>query len=451
MSFFNWFGNKASINASPSNRQSGISTAENYQINYQEAKNLYLTNWAAKATVDVPIKMLMHQEKIITAPDIPQEAIDAFLKMWDKKHADDALRRIMASTMIYGASSLLIVADNWDPNLPATRQDLANRHWVFNVADPLAAQQFQVNQDPNSANFQRAVTIQVGGKTYAKTRSVLAIYGDPLYIYFSSSTFAFSGLSVYQGVQDILHTLQSMILTYGRIAAQCGTGIYKREMQGAMPSAQDQIAAQISSERISSASSFETITIGRNEDIYNLNFQGSAESLSQNRESLLESLAAGVSLPKEIYGDRKFATQMGEGEADKEVFYNNLAAIRHKFTNVLELMIYAVQCAAWTDEFIDELRSNGEISYESDNIGNVAVFKDWRAGFVLGFENKHHEDAKLISEAKKMDTDRIISIAQATNASKEWLIDELSSAGCIDNEIILDLPNGESTESTDLF
>src|SRR6185437_7835547 len=134
---------------------------------YQVCKSLYALHPLGKKMVDVPVDLAMSQEREVSVPAGPQQVVDAFLAERKLLQADRHIRNALRIARIYGISSLAVLADGVDTNVPLDPKKLPALKLSFNAYDPLnTSGSLVLSQQPLSPDFLKHQAIRVNGAAF---------------------------------------------------------------------------------------------------------------------------------------------------------------------------------------------------------------------------------------------------------------------------------------------
>ena len=135
---------------------------------YQLCKLLYAFHPIGKKMVDAPITKAQSQERQITVPDSPEEAVrEQFKKVWKEVGCDRLIRNTYRLSRVYGLSTITAMMEGLKPSEPLDYPNLwkSRDKLKFNCLDPLndrrldgaqpRSQLARFPEDPASHDFRR--------------------------------------------------------------------------------------------------------------------------------------------------------------------------------------------------------------------------------------------------------------------------------------------------------
>ncbi|EKK5879556.1 DUF1073 domain-containing protein, partial [Salmonella enterica] len=180
------------------------------QAGYELCKLIYLFHPLGGKMVDRPIKLAMSEPRTVHVTRGPERRLrEAFEREWKAIKADRIIANTARQSRIYGVGAVVMLVDGEPTNEAAEFESLYKKSITFNVLDPMnTAGSIVMNQDPNSADFQKVGNVTVASKPYHHSRCCVMMNEDPIYLAYTPSSFGFAGRSVYQRA---LYPLKSFI------------------------------------------------------------------------------------------------------------------------------------------------------------------------------------------------------------------------------------------------
>jgi len=204
---------------------------------YQLAKTIYLFHPLGAKMAETPVKMARSKPRKISVPVGAAEdrLIEAFVTERKVMRADTSIVNAIVTSRVYGISSLVIGARGVPANKPLDPTKLYEYDMFYNVLDPLnTAGSLVLDQDPNSPDFQKPVSVAVAGTTYHPSRAIVMMNEEPVYISFTSSAFGFVGRSVYQRALFPLRTFVQSMITDDMVTKKVGLLIWNAKAPGSI-------------------------------------------------------------------------------------------------------------------------------------------------------------------------------------------------------------------------
>src|SRR5262249_30514650 len=159
-----------------------------------------------------------------------------------------------------------------NPNTPVDYETIWQKKVTFNVLDPLnTAGSLVLNQDPNSFDFLKPADVSVGGRPYHRSRIVVVMNEEPIYIAYTSSAFGFVGRSVFQRALFPLKSFVQSMITDNLVSVKAGVIVAKMATPtSAIDGVLDALFAQ-KRQIVKEAAVGNVISIGTDENIESLN------------------------------------------------------------------------------------------------------------------------------------------------------------------------------------
>ena len=368
------------------------------QPSYQLCKDIYLYHPLGAKIAEKPIELAQSQPRKITIPDSPEDVVlKQFMKGWEQLKADERIFDHWRWARVYGISALAVRERGVADNQPVDFKNLWKHDLEFSNYDPLnVAGSLVLNQDPNAFDFQRVVNgIAVSGQPFHRSRAVVVMNESPVYVAYQSSTFGFTGRSVYQRALYPLKTFISTMRADDMAARKVGLLVAKIKQGGSFL---DNIMTSVTSIKRSLLKDAETdnvISIGEDDDIQSLNLQNLNQTLEQARKDCLENIASAVPMPAKLLTQETFAEGFGEGTEDSKQIAMFVDRVRKSMRPSYDFMDHVVQCWAWNPDFYETIRRRfpeeyGDVPFET-------AFYRWRNSFTWEWPNLLKEpDSELI-------------------------------------------------------
>lgn len=328
------------------------------QTSYQACKTLFESHPLGGKLADTPLNIAQSQKRKISVPKGPEDRlVEAFEREWKAIEADRYIFNLCRLARVYGLASLALVDEGSPPAEPLKFEGLAEASIGFTVADPLnTSGSLLLSQDPNSILFQKVRSISIAGVPYHRSRTVVLQNEDPIYLTFQSSTFAYSGRSVYQRALVPLISFLHCLQTDDLIALKAGVLIEKQQQNS---SAVDQLmmgAAQQKREFVKQARVGNVITIGIEEAIESLNLQNLDGAYGMARKNIIENIASASGTPAKLLLNETFAAGFGEGAEDTKHIAQYVDRIRTWMEPAYAYFDKIVRHRAWNEPFYKALQ-----------------------------------------------------------------------------------------------
>ena len=426
---------------------------KNTILSYDECKNIYRTATLGKRIVEGLPNFAMSAEREIDIHKAPPEAIEKFKETADEMKQDEAIKRTIYNSRIYGTGALYVAMydEEKEEDDFTTKPTFENAHkykMKFTVMDPLNISGSRVDLDPLSFTFLQVIDVQVGSKQIPKKRIVVSHALEPLYQDSRTSLIPFSPPSVFYNMAALLNQYDDAIKSIGDLLYKAGAIIYKYPAKAKLNgvtidaiTASKQILEQKRSGEVISISADSTI-----EDFPISNLSGLIESINKLEDDITKALN---DTPASILFDKSLSNGFSEGDKDKETEISIIESFReNKLTPLYNLTDYYVMLKAWDSAFIDDMRYKySEYQDQTDS----EIFRSWAENFKFQYGSLFPEPESVTQDnnAKKLDN---LLKAQQLGANPADLQEELNESEIFKNEMELDSQGGmEGEEENDLF
>ncbi|MCZ6084634.1 hypothetical protein O5175_04685 [Escherichia coli] len=141
-------------------------------------------------------------------------------------------------------------------------------------------------------------------KDWHPSRTLKIFNGTPIYLEFQSSSFGFTGRSVFQRV---LYSLKSYINTMEAndlVSQKAGVLVAKVVQNGSKIDGIMAAATGRKRENVKAAKNKGVLSIGKDEDVSSLNLQNIDGALNTSRDNIIADIAAGSDVPVHYYQGR---------------------------------------------------------------------------------------------------------------------------------------------------
>ena len=350
---------------------------------YQICKEIYSYHPIGKKMVDAPITKAQSQERLITIPDSPEEAVrDQFKLVWKELGCDRLIRNTFRLSRVYGLSVVAAMIKGLNPKDPIDYPNLwkVRDKLSFNMLDPLnTAGSMVLNQDPNAPDFQKVQNVSIAGITYNPSRCVVVMNEDPLYIEYTTSSFGYVGRSVYQRALLPLKSFIQSMITDDLVTIKAGVLVAKMKSQGSIMDNVMLGFQAIKRAFIQEARVGNTLTIGDEEEISSLDLQNIDGAMTTARKNILENIATSNDMPAVILNSETFAEGFADGTEDAKVVVEYINGVRSEMGTLYDYFTTIVQYLAWNPEFYKTIQA----TYDEDWSGvdfNTAFYR-WKNSF----------------------------------------------------------------------
>lgn len=378
---------------------------------YQVCKAILAYHPLGAKIAESPISMAMSQRREIAVAGAPDRVHEEFEKTWDSMRTDGYIFNLGRLARTYGISSIISVADGFPPSRPLDLAKVADLDLKFNVLDPLnTAGSLVLSQDPNSPDFQRPGIVSSNGIPYHRTRSVVLMNEDPLYIDFTTSAFGFVGRSSYQRILFPLKSFVQTMVTDDMVSKKAGLLIAKMKVNASIV---DRLMASVSSIKRALLKEGETnnvLSIEVDEEIESLNLQNIDGAGGFARKNILENCASGADMPAKILNAETFAEGFGEGTEDAKYVAQFVERVRIWMKPAYDYFDPIVQMRAWTPDFFKTIQHDFPEDY--GKIGYREALYRWRNAFVATWPSLLREPESELIKVEDVKLKAIIAFVQ---------------------------------------
>ena len=348
---------------------------------YQLCKTIYSYHPMGGKLADFPIQMAQSQQRKISVPKGPEERlVEAFEAEWQAIGADKHIENLARLARIYGISSLALLVKGVEPDQALDFDKLADAEMSINVFDPLnTSGSLVLSQQPNEMDFQKVQGIAVQGQSYHRSRTVVLLNEDPIFIEYTQSAFGYVGRSIYQRALFQLKSFVNTLVTDDMIVTKAGVLVAKMVQQS---SAIDQMMAAISGQKrelLKEAQTGNVLSIGTEETIESLDLQNLESPYTAARKNIIENIASASGTPAKLLLSETFAAGFGEGTEDAKHIAMYINGIREWMHPVYEFFDKVVRYRAWNEDFYKTIQA--EFPNEYKKKGYKQAFYDWSNSF----------------------------------------------------------------------
>jgi hypothetical protein len=379
---------------------------------YEVCKAIYLTHPLGGKLVDSPITMAQSEPREITVQDAPEEVLQAFQKEWEEIGADDHIANVMRLSRIYGIASLVLGCEGVKSDEPLDMTKIWDMPIFFNALDPLnTAGSLVLNQVSTSPDFNKPISVATSGQTYHRSRYQVVMNEGPIFLAYTSSTFGFSGRSVYQRALYPLKSFVRTMIADDMIATKLGLLVAKQKSPGSIIDKAMQKIAGIKRTLLKFARSGEVLSIGVEESIETLNMQNVDGAGQFARSNIVKNIASAADTPAQLIDEETLAEGFGEGTEDAKKIIRSINGIRRKMQPVYAWFDNIVRYRAWNPEFYARMQRKyperfGGVAYED-------AFSEWRQNFAAAWPSLLIEPESERIKTEEVKLEAIIALLQS--------------------------------------
>ena len=379
---------------------------------YQTCKTIYSTHPLGEKLVSVPIRLAQSKPRDISIPNSPEERVKkAFLDQWLADGCDKHLGNLHRLKRVYGIASLALLTEGEDPSEAIDYDTLWKDSIGFNVFDPLnTAGSLTGNLDPNSPGFLKTEGISVNGKPYHRSRSIVALNEEPIYLEWTASAFGYVGRSVYQRTLFPLKSFVQTMVTDDLVARKAG--VLVAAMKQAAPFIDLPILRMFGRKReiVQDARTGNVIGIGIEERIESLNLQNINGAMKESRNNILENIASGAGMPAILITSETFSSDFHEGTEDAKAVADYIKREQEDMNPSYAWMDKIIQKRAWNPEFYATIQADfpeqyGKLDYKT-------AFYHWSNAFTASWPSLLTEPESKLAEAEDVKLKALIAAVE---------------------------------------
>lgn len=403
---------------------------------YQLCKTIYAYHPLGAKIAEKPIQKAQSQRRNIAIPKGPEDRLrEAYWQEWDKLGADRHIFNAMRLARVYGVSSLAMLTDGQDSSQPIALDLLWSANIAFNVFDPLnTAGSLVLNQNPNAIDFQKIPGgIAVAGQPYHRSRIVVMMNEDPLYIEYTSSAFGYVGRSCYQRALFPLKSFIQSLRTDDMVVRKAGLLIAMIKSAGSIIDNVMVKAGFRKRELLKEGETDNVLQVGENDKIETLDMRNLDGAYGIARKNVIENIASSVPMPGKLLNEETFAEGFGEGTEDAKDVAVYIDDVRRQMGPLYAFFDMVVQRRAWNPEFYKIIQTDFP---DYRGVPFTSAFYDWSNSFAATWPSLLKEPP---SEEVKVDAVRLQAVLDMLTAVApmmdpinktaliQWAIDNFNS------------------------
>lgn len=347
---------------------------------YQLCKTIFLYHPLGRKLAEAPMALAQSQPRAITISDAPEEVVrEQFVREWTALGADGIIFNTMRTARIYGASALAMLAKGVDSYEPIAPEKLADLEISFNVYDPLNTSGSMVyDQNPSTMDFQKVNHVEIQGDVYHRSRTVVVLNEEPIYLAYTNSAFGYVGRSVYQRALFPLKSYVKTMIANDMIATKLGLLIAKMVQPGSIIDRFMQGLASIKRNLLKEAGTGNVLSISPEESIETLNMQNVDGAGSFSRDNILKDIATAADMPASVVNQETMVGGFGEGTEDAKNIARWVDGERIKMNPLYDFMDKICMRRAWNEEFYKTVQARFP---EYEKITYTQAFYRWSNSF----------------------------------------------------------------------
>lgn len=350
---------------------------------YQLCKDIFLSHPLGGKMAETPINMAQSQRREIKVPVLGEERIvQAFQREWKAtgiSGADQIIKNTVVLSKVYGIASVAVGNRGGDQSKALDVENIADLDLYFNVLDPLnTAGSLVMDQNPNSPDFMKPVSITAGGKAWHPSRTCVVMNEQPIYIEFTQSSYGFVGRSVYQRALFPMKTFLQSMITDQYVTVKCGLLIAKIKAAGSMINNRMMQMFGFKREQLKSGITGNVLSIGDTDSIESLDFQNLEGAARMAREHALKNVATAAAMPAKILDQETLVSGFGEGSEDAKQIARYIDSVRIEMDPIYRFFDNIVMGRAWSEAFYRTLWKDYP---EYKKVPYLTALMDWRNAF----------------------------------------------------------------------
>ena len=315
-------------------------------VSYETCKLLWQFHPLGGKLVEKPISMAMckpRQYSVETDPD--ERVVRRFQEVWERMELNEKIKNFFFISRCYGAAAIGVGTATTPCKDPLPTFGLTEEDVYVNVWDPLnAAGSMVTDQNPNSRYFQKANTVlKISGKNWHSSRTLKVFNGTPIYLEYQSSSFGFTGRSVFQRVLYSMKSYIGTMVANDLVSQKAGVLVAKVQQNGSVMNGIMAAATGKKREFVKEARNKGVISIGQGDEIESLNLQNIDKALDTSRSSIISDISSGSDVPAILIKEEAFSQGWSEGAEDSKAISQYIDGIRQLIEPVMDYFERLVQ------------------------------------------------------------------------------------------------------------
>lgn len=415
---------------------------------YKVCKLLWMYHPLGGKLVEKPITMALCKPRTYNVETDPDErVVRQFSEVWERMQISEKVRDLYFLSRCYGASAIGVGTESVSSDNPLPTFGLREDDVFINVWDPLnTAGSMVTSQDPNSPEFQKAKqTLSISNRNWHSSRTRKVFQGTPVYLEFQSSSFGFTGRSVFQRVLYSMKSYVNTMITSNLVSKKAGVLVAKTAQNGSVLSGVMAAASGRKRDIIKESETGGVISVGATDSIESLNMQNIDGAMQRSRDDIVTDISAGSDVPAIIIKEEAFTQGFGEGTEDSKAISQFVDSKRQEINPVMTYFEHIVQYIAWNEDFYNALKNDHPEIITEDY---QTTFYRWRREFRATWQElveespdkRRESDSKVIQQATALYT----ALAQKLDPENhavvaEWLASIVNSTETYgDTPLIID-------------
>ena len=348
---------------------------------YELCKILFMYHPLGEKIAGEPIRKAQFKPRAIAIPDSPEDDVrKAFVDEWNAIGADNLIFQLGSLSRVYGLSSLACLTEGVPLDRPIDYKRLSSDKIAFNNYDPLnTAGSMVLSQTPDRMDFLKTSGISVSGKNFHRSRAVVLMNENPIFLGYTTSAFGYVGRSAYQRALYPMKTFLQTMRTDDMLSVKAGVLVAKMKAPGSFVNNVMQALAGIKRAMLQVAMTGNVLSITPDEDIASLNLQHAVESNNGARKNCIENVASAVPMPAKLLLQETFAEGFGEGTEDAKYVADYVDGVRRWLDPAYDFMTKIVKHRAWNEDFYRTIQARFPDSYGGKT--HTQAFYEWNNSF----------------------------------------------------------------------
>lgn len=344
---------------------------------YELCKLIWTLHPLGGKLIEKPVALALGEKRTINVPcSLEEQLVKAFNDTWDEIEATRHITDLAHVSRAYGIGALVYGFPDQSTSSPlpdpfevATKPGL-----YFNLLDPLnTAGSMVTNQDPNAPDFQKAWgQITAAGQPYDRSRTCVLFNGTPVYLDYQSSSFSFSGRSIFLRVLYPLKSFIQSMQVDDMVSLKAGLLVAKIEQGGSFLNKVVDVVTSFKRSILKEGRNGQVISIGLQEEIESLNLQNTDKAMTVARDNIISNVGSGSDVPAILLKDESFAKGLATGEQDMFAVVQYINGERTRLEPAHKFFDKIVMYRAWTPELFETLKKQNP-----EELGD----RDYRAWF----------------------------------------------------------------------
>ncbi len=407
-------------------------------VSYQLCKLLWTCHPLGGKLVEKPITIAQSGRRKINIPgSYEDDMVEAYWREWDSLRCDAHIRDTMHLSRAYGVGAVACGFPDLATSEPlgspfefATRSGL-----YFNVFDPLNLSGSVVtNQNPNAPDFQKPYAdITAGGQPYHASRTCTVFHGTPVYIQYQSSSFSFSGRSVFLRCLFAMKSFLGTMKTDDMISRKAGLLVAKTKQNSSVWDGIMEKMGAFKRSLLKEAVTDEVLEVDIEDVIESLNLQNIDGAHKLARDNIIANISAGSDVPAIIIKDEAFAEGFSDGEMDMMNVVQFIDGVRIQMQPLYDYFDRIVHYRAWNPEFFKTLQTKypealAGKSYQAWFFEQRALFKaEWPSLLKEPEGQKTERNAKKLKAVSDLFKVLAVGLDPVNGALlRQWIVDSVN-------------------------